>query len=178
MLLTTDRLLIRPYTLDDAAAAFDIYRHDSVTRWLGSVPQPVASVEDMAARLARWIAQERADRPHVGRRAVVVRETGAVTGTALVAPLAEDGQLEIGWHFNPAFHGRGYATEAARALMDAAFAAGEPTLLALVKPGNEASVAVARRLGMTPIGRTTKYYGIDLDVFQATLATEPLSEMR
>ena len=167
MQLTTARLLLRPYTLDDAEAAFGIYRHDSVTRWLGSVPQPVASVEDMAARLARWIAQETPGRPHVGRRAVVVRESGLLAGTAVVAPLAEDGQLEIGWHFNPAFHGRGYATEAARALLEAAFAAGEPALLALVKPGNEPSAAVARRLGMTPIGRTTKYYGVDLDVFQA-----------
>jgi RimJ/RimL family protein N-acetyltransferase len=165
--LTTDRLVVRPYTLDDADAAFDVYRHWEVTRWLGSVPTPVESVEQMRDGIGRWIDRDDPDRPYLGIRAVTLRATGTLVGTALLVPLPRSGaDLEIGWHLHPDHWGHGYATEAARAQMAAAFAGGVPELLAVVRPGNTASVAVTRRLGMEPLGRTTKYYETELDLFR------------
>jgi RimJ/RimL family protein N-acetyltransferase len=39
-------------------------------------------------------------------------------------------------------------------------------LYAVVKPANQASIRVTQRLGMTPIGRTNKYYGAELELFK------------
>jgi RimJ/RimL family protein N-acetyltransferase len=36
----------------------------------------------------------------------------------------------------------------------------------VVRPGNEASLAVCRRLGMQPLGRTTRWYHRELESFR------------
>jgi RimJ/RimL family protein N-acetyltransferase len=57
-------------------------------------------------------------------------------------------EIEIGWRFRPAHWGLGFATEAARAVLDHGFgnlALGE--VIAEIHPDNAASIAVARKLG-------------------------------
>lgn len=59
--------------------------------------------------------------------------------------------VEVGWRFARAAWGNGYATEAARAAVAFGFAehdVGE--IIAIVDPGNERSLRVAEKLGMTP----------------------------
>ncbi|MBI3504944.1 MAG: GNAT family N-acetyltransferase [Proteobacteria bacterium] len=59
----------------------------------------------------------------------------------------------MGYWLGAAFHGQGYMREAALAARDACFARfGVDTVEAACQPGNEASLAVIRRLGMQPIG--------------------------
>ena len=56
---------------------------------------------------------------------------------------------EIGWTFHPDFRGRGYATEAASAVLRRAFAElGLHRVVAELDPRNDASIALCRRLGM------------------------------
>lgn len=58
--------------------------------------------------------------------------------------------VEIGWRFLPEHWGRGYATEAAEALLDHGFAdLGLREIVSFAVPGNRASVAVMERIGMT-----------------------------
>jgi RimJ/RimL family protein N-acetyltransferase len=76
------------------------------------------------------------------------------------------GEVEVGWHLHPDSWGHGYATEAARGAVDRAFRYGLPEVYAVVRPDNAPSLAVCRRLGMTPLGRTTRWYGIDLEAFR------------
>ena len=60
---------------------------------------------------------------------------------------------ELGWIFDEAFWGNGYATEAAAGLARYAFAKyGISDLWADIRPENTSSIAVARRLGMRPTG--------------------------
>ncbi|WP_219817565.1 GNAT family N-acetyltransferase [Rathayibacter tritici] len=60
-------------------------------------------------------------------------------------------QLEIGWVFNPEDAGRGYATEAARAIAELAFSEyGAHRLFARLDTENERSVLLCRRLGFRP----------------------------
>jgi GNAT superfamily N-acetyltransferase len=73
---------------------------------------------------------------------------------------------ELGWHLHPDSWGHGYATEAARAVVDRAFDDGLLEVYAVVRPGNEPSLAVCRRLGMQPLGRTTCWYGRELEAFR------------
>ena len=58
-------------------------------------------------------------------------------------------QIEIGWVFHPDHQRKGYATEAARALLDLAFEEiGAHRVFARLDPHNTASVALCQRLGM------------------------------
>ena len=79
---------------------------------------------------------------------------GAVVGFAGVQPWQHGwgpaGEPEIGWRLGRAHWGRGSATAAARAVVERARSAGLPRLVALVHEENAASLAVGRRLGMTP----------------------------
>lgn len=66
---------------------------------------------------------------------------------------------EIGWTFHPDFRGRGYATEAASAVLSRAFAElGLHRVIAELDPRNDASIALCRRLGM----REEAYFVKDL----------------
>jgi RimJ/RimL family protein N-acetyltransferase len=73
-----------------------------------------------------------------------------------VQPHAALPPVTVGWRFAPVAWGRGYATEAARALLDQAF-----TTMRIERVGcvtnadNHKSVAVAERLGMRRVGETT-----------------------
>ena len=87
-----------------------------------------------------------------------------LAGTAGLRPLEESG-LEIFYSLAPGAWGHGYATEAARAVVE--YGLGPlalPEVLAEVDEGNAASVAVVKRLGMTPyavvpglLGPMTRY---------------------
>lgn len=61
--------------------------------------------------------------------------------------------VEIGWRLARGAWGRGYATEAARAWVAAAPGLGLDRLVSFIAPANAASLAVARRLGMTETSR-------------------------
>ena len=161
-LLRTDRLRLRPWTAlpGDVARLTDLYGREEVARWLGGTPSvpPMelverwATVHDLDERYGAW---------------AVERPDGVVAGTVLFKPLPKGvGEVEVGWHLHPDSWGHGYATEAARAVIDRGFHAGVPEVYAVVRPGNAASVAVCARLGMQPLGRLRRWYDVELDAFR------------
>ncbi|MBB2915059.1 RimJ/RimL family protein N-acetyltransferase [Streptosporangium becharense] len=160
----TERLVVRRWTADqaDLDRLTDIYTRDEILRWL-----PPFTFE-AAPAVERWRAMHEAD-GRFGSWAVQVRETGVAAGTVLFRPIpGGDGEVEVGWHLHPDSWGNGYATEAARGAVERGFAAGLAEVLALVKPDNEASLAVCRRLGMTPLGRTDRFFGLEAEMFRLT----------
>jgi RimJ/RimL family protein N-acetyltransferase len=168
----TERLIVREWTREpaDVARVLDTYSRLEVVRWLGFTPRPVTDPEMARERIVRWAARNAAEGPPFGTWAVEVRDTGAVAGTVLLRRMPDAAgeptdEVEVGWHFHPDSWGRGYATEAARGALDRGFAAGILEVYAVVLPGNDPSVAVARRLGMTALGRTTRWYGEEMDGF-------------
>ncbi len=162
--LTTERLRLRPWTTSpaDLARLADIYGRTEVTRWLGGPPTvPPADLVE------RWAAVTEVDDRH-GCWAIQLRTGDAPpAGTLLLKPLPHGvGEVEVGWHLHPDSWGHGYATEAATAVIDRAFGAGVPEVYAVVRPGNEPSLAVCRRLGMQPLGRMTRWYDVELEAFR------------
>ncbi|MDG4779716.1 GNAT family N-acetyltransferase [Micromonospora sp. WMMD961] len=169
--LTTERLILRDWTDEpaDLARIYDIYSRPEITRWLAVSPGlPMTDPAQAVERLQVWRDRRAADGGRYGTWAIEVRDTGLVAGTVLLKPLpgideaVRTGDIETGWHLHPDSWGHGYATEAARALLAREFAAGTQEIYAVVSPGNEPSMAVCRRLGMTHVGQRTDWYGGEL----------------
>jgi RimJ/RimL family protein N-acetyltransferase len=168
--LETPRLLFREYEVTDAEAAFEIYGDPVVMEFIG--PNRVtASVAEQREKLIAIRAKYASWGEAYGAFALIERATGELVGTGLLKPLPDANEastedIEIGWHLARRCWGRGFATEAGRALAVHGFARlAIDTLNIVIHPGNERSVAVARRLGAVFKGRTTRYYGQDLELF-------------
>ncbi|MDQ3810065.1 MAG: GNAT family N-acetyltransferase [Chloroflexota bacterium] len=163
--LETDRLSIREFVLDDLKA---------VRLLLDGLRDSAGAVSDERARWLNWTISSyqelaRLHQPPYGDRAIVVRQTGGLIGVCGYVPLLgpfrqipgladrDDGGAstrnspEVGlyWEVLPDQRRRGYATEAAEALVRYAF--GRLNLRRLVATttyDNLASIAVMRKLGM------------------------------
>jgi RimJ/RimL family protein N-acetyltransferase len=165
--LTTERLVVRPWTLDDAEAALAIYGASDVTRWLTPAMDRVDDLEAMRSVLQAWIEDQPNMLPPRGRWAIQHRDgKEAIGGLAirLLPPFKED--LELSWQLRPEAWGHGYASEGAQALARWAFTQDIDELFAVARPSNTRAIATARRIGMDWVGETDKYYDLRLQVFR------------
>jgi len=144
--LRTERLVLCPVTADDHAVLLAHWAAPDVRRFLfdGAILS--------AAEITGAIENSTRDFGRAGCGLWLIHQKGGtdLVGTAGLRPL-EDLGLEIFYSLAPGSWGRGYATEAARAVLEHALGpAGLPEVLAEVDEGNTASIAVIERLGMTP----------------------------
>jgi RimJ/RimL family protein N-acetyltransferase len=145
--LATERLLLRPATLDDLESWHAISR-DAEEAWFGA---PSSTLGDARANLARHMAHH--EQHGFGLCAVELRPGGTVIGVAGLTHLADGTEIEVGYRFLRDHWGRGYATEAAAASI--AFGLEELHLgriVAVTLPGNRASRRVMEKCGMTFVG--------------------------
>jgi RimJ/RimL family protein N-acetyltransferase len=169
--LETDRLIIRPFALGDLEAAHRILDVDLAAANTGTagaqtlerrrswLEWSVLNYEHLA-----WMYQ-----PPYGDRAVALKATGELIGAAGFVPAmgpfgllpslraGEDlatarlhvPEFGLYWEIAPAHQRRGYATEAARALIDYAFTRlNLKRIVATTSDDNAASIAVMRKAGM------------------------------
>lgn len=165
-LLETERLLLRRWDaardLDDALAIYG----DPVT--MRFIPCGPLSRERTLGLLNRLIDL---DREHgFGIWPVVHKTDSRVIGECGITYIPGHGKdVEIAWIFNRAYHGNGYATEAARAVMQyAAGTAGLKSIYALIDRENAASIRVANRLDME-YDRIIRAYKRDLMRYRRSL---------
>ncbi|WP_200954461.1 MULTISPECIES: GNAT family N-acetyltransferase [unclassified Nocardioides] len=149
--LRTERLVLRTVVADDREAIGSYCADPEVTRYL---PFPALDDEGLTKRMDRLVA---ATAPSaVGEfLALAVELDGVLIGDLMLRFGASHGPGdapsigELGWVFAPEHARRGFATEAARALIDLAF--GHYPLhrvMAQLDPRNTASAALCERLGM------------------------------
>ncbi|GAA2746379.1 MULTISPECIES: GNAT family N-acetyltransferase [Kitasatospora] len=165
--LTTERLVVRDWSVDDAEDALAIYGSQDVARWLTPVMEQVADVAAMRSVLHAWQEAQPNLQPPRGRWAVQRRDTGTVVGglgIRLLPPYEND--LELSWQLAPAAWGKGFATEAGTALIRWAFSQDVEELFAVARPTNARAISMAKRLGMQWVGETNKYYGLNLQVYR------------
>lgn len=169
-ILETERLLVRPLTLDDLPAVIQLLDVELHEANLGSAPVTSRAEREQWLRwtVLNYEQLARLYQPPYGERAVVLKASGALIGAVGYVPcLAPFGQLaalrppgtaatrrystELGLFYalRPAYQRQGYTTEAVRALIRYAF---EQLLLtrivATTTDDNAASIAVMRKLGM------------------------------
>jgi RimJ/RimL family protein N-acetyltransferase len=146
--IETKRLLLRPYRETDYDALLGLQTREDVTRYLlYDVKTPEQVRESLALRM--MLPPLDADGQAV-TLAVELLDSGQVIGdVTLFRVSTEQEQGEIGFVFHPDFHGRGYAGEAAKALLDAAFDdLGMHRVIGRCDVRNAASAALMERLGM------------------------------
>lgn len=150
--LVTERLVLRLMTPDDVDAVYAYQSREDVCRYLLYEPRTYAQVT------ARVAEHARSDRLAVDgdylQLALELRDTedrpGQLIGDSyFTLASVEHLRGEIGWTMHPGHTGRGYATEAATAVLELAFATiGLHRVHAELDPRNDTSVAMCRRLGL------------------------------
>jgi RimJ/RimL family protein N-acetyltransferase len=167
VVLNTERLVLRAWTIKDALAALTIFGRDEVTHWLTPAMQAIHDEAAMRAALESWAREDAELDPPVGHWAVRRRWDDVLLGSITLRrmpPLQED--LELAWQFAPDHWGNGYATEAAQVVAAWAFEESADELFAVMRPANERAEKLARRLGMEWVGETNKYYDLRLQVYR------------
>ena len=158
--ITTDRLELRRFSDEDTEQFVAIMTDKTVTdRYFG-----VGFGLDRAGaeRLLRSYENEWGG-GH-GVFAVIEKQSGNLIGHCGFSQNS-DGRSELGFAYAPAFWGKGYATEAGKAVMAYAkekFSLGET--IAMTHPHNAASIVVLERLGFVHAGRE-EHHGSTLEVF-------------
>lgn len=149
---TTDRLSLRPITLQDIDAML-------ATRTIAEVVsftyEPIWTREYAEQKITRWVELQQQADVRFTRWMIERRDTPGVIGDVF---LDKDGELlgttELGYVIHPDFAGHGYATEAAREALRIGFEEwGVHRIYARVDEDNIGSVRVCQHLGMRQEGR-------------------------
>lgn len=148
MNLETERSKLEPYN-DSHYEGLRVMDNDpGVMRYInkGIVKTPEETWENIRRVQTRW------QKYGFSWWAIREKSSGAIIGAACLQHLAnvEGAPLEIGWRLVPKQNGKGYATEAAKAIIDfASEQIGSTYLVAVADPENIPSQRVMQRLGMT-----------------------------
>jgi RimJ/RimL family protein N-acetyltransferase len=148
VIVTTPRLVLRPFTGMDCEPFFQLNTHPAVVESLGSSPTRAES----DAVVGRFL--DEMDREGWGLWAVEVAGGAPFVGMVglhrMSPALPCAPAVEVGWRLHPDWWGHGYATEAAAASLRYGFdQAGLDEILAITTTLNLRSQAVMTRLGMT-----------------------------
>lgn len=146
--LATARLVLRPFRPEDAPDVYDYQRRPDVARFMQWEPRGPEEVRAAVEQMTR--ETELASDGDCLSLAVVEPGTETVIGQVeLVLLSAEHRQGELGYAFHPAHQGKGFATEAALAVLRLAFEALElHRVIGRCHADNAASAGLLERLGM------------------------------
>ncbi|MBE6902388.1 MAG: GNAT family N-acetyltransferase [Ruminococcaceae bacterium] len=142
--IKTERLLLRPLCMNDIDTVH-LYASDAeLTRYMLYLPN--SNVEESRRFIEAATSEWSKSAPEFFEFAVV--SDGIHIG-AVCLYLSENGTKgEIGWILNKEYHGKGYASEAAVAVLEYAKSIGVTEVCAHCDSRNRASENVMRRIGM------------------------------
>jgi ribosomal-protein-alanine N-acetyltransferase len=153
--LTTERLVLRPPTLDDLPVWHAIYL-DAEEVWYGA---PRSSLDENREKLTRQIAHF--EQHDFGMRAVDLAASGETIGAAGLQHLEGGPEVEVGYRLLKGHWGQGYATESARASIDFGFDEVRlERIVAVALETNIASRRVLEKCGLREVG-LTHVYGLE-----------------
>jgi len=165
--LETGRLILQGHSTRDLDANLGMWSNPSVVEYIARKP---STREESWSRILRYAGHWRL----LGYGSWAVREknsgrfvgdVGFLNAKRAMSP-SLDSIPEVGWVLDPAFHGKGYATEAVKAALlwgDVNLPSGRTACM--VSPDNIASLQVARKCGYKEFARTT-YTDSEVILFQ------------
>jgi len=163
----TERLLLRPLSVDDAEALWVYRSQPDVCRYVPFPPMDRAVISERLA--TQWATSTLTDENQAVTLGIELAKTGELIGDAVLFWRSREHRGgEIGYVLNPDFAGHGYATEAARAMLRLGFdGLGLHRIVARIDERNEPSAKVARRLGMRQEARLVRH-----ELFKGEWSTE------
>lgn len=164
--IQTERLTLRVFKEADLETYYEMMADPDVTQYLfpGTPMSRLEAWRSIAGMAGHWVL-----RGH-GQWALEERESGEFVGRCGIIEPEGWPDKEVGWVLHKKAWGKGYATEAARASLEYAFNVMRlDRVISLIQPGNQASVAVAERIGET-FKENINLYGKNADVYQINSA--------
>ena len=147
--LTTERLALRRFTLDDADLLGRLYSDPRVTKYTGGVLSREKSDELLRTRMIEYYDQH----PGLGVWAMHERSTGACVGLHLLNHIRGETLIQVGYQLFPDYWGRGYATEMTIRVLRYGFEAlGLPQIVAITDLDNVDSQRVLLKAGLVRRG--------------------------
>ncbi|MEZ2127944.1 MULTISPECIES: GNAT family N-acetyltransferase [unclassified Sinorhizobium] len=145
--LKTRRLALRSFSAGDFEPYAAYHSLPEVYRYLYAATPDAADLERRFSKILKAPFQGDGD---VFRLAVIRRDDDAILGEVLLRVASKSAlQAEVGYVFNPAFSGKGYATEAVAKMIDTGFSDfGFHRIFARLDTENAGSVGVVERLGL------------------------------
>ncbi|MFK7972445.1 MAG: GNAT family N-acetyltransferase [Bacteroidia bacterium] len=143
--IETERLIIRPFTLDDIEAAYIMNLDAAVSKLTGD--GGVVSRAETARRIKEDVLGDY-QKYGYGRLAVELKSEQKFIGFAGLKYLDDLDEVDLGYRFMKAYWGKGFATEAALACLDFGFnTLSLQRIIAWVLPANTASIHVLEKVG-------------------------------
>jgi RimJ/RimL family protein N-acetyltransferase len=144
--IDTERLILRPFTLDDAEAWLPLISLPEIIRYTGDIP--ATSVDEARECLRTRPLRDYAVHGY-GRMAVIEKSTRRLVGFSGLKYLEDLREVDIGYRFLPDCWGKGYATESASVLMEQGRREhGFRRIVGMAHPDNAASIHVLEKLGL------------------------------
>ncbi|MDQ2630436.1 MAG: GNAT family N-acetyltransferase [Actinomycetota bacterium] len=155
--IETERLLLRPVALEDLDEVVRLHEDPEVARFMGTPDREW---------LEGWVEGSDGEWAELGygRMAMLDRDSGAFLGRTGLKRWPQFEETEVGWALRPEARGRGLATEAARAVLGWSGQFDLPYVTAMIRPDNAPSIAVAERLGLSPM-REDELLGVPVVVW-------------
>lgn len=183
MFIRSERLFLRPGWPEDWEELLSRIADEEVVRNLAKAPWPYTADD------ARWFASQDQDQrlPHFFVTLPTASGPAQLIGCVGLGEI--EGEVELGYWFARAHWGRGFATEAARAVLSLARTLGHRRIVAGHFVDNPASGRVLRKAGFRPTGKMRQRFSLargqevasvehELDLAGACNCDAPMEPMR
>ena len=164
----SERLIFRPFTLDDLPMLIEQRSDPDVIRYLGGTK--LQNPDALSKRIRFYMSCYESH--GFGMCAMIWKPTGEMIGSAGLQPLDGTDEIEVGYSMIKEYWGKGIGTEAARAWLNHGFRdAGLERIVAVAHTGNRASRHIMEKLGMTyeksevHYGEECAFYAISKEEF-------------
>jgi RimJ/RimL family protein N-acetyltransferase len=154
--ITTARLHLRRFTVDDLDAHYVMVGSDPQVTWTSQVQSRQQAQAALEGRIRHW------EEHGFGMWAIIERATQQLIGHGGLQMLEQSSEVELGYYLGRVAWGRGLATELGRAVVQYGFTQLHlPKIVAVVRPENHSSQRVLSKLGFEYL-RNAHYYGFDV----------------
>lgn len=156
--LETERLLLVPLEMKHIDNLADLDSDPEVMRYItDGVPRDRKHQEEAVPRVMKYMEEN----PGLGLWVTYLKDTNEFMGWYILKHLPNDGEVEVGFRLKKQFWGKGFSTEAGKALLKHGFETlGLKKIAAIVRPDNFVSQAVIKKIGLKEKG-TSVWYGTE-----------------
>jgi len=165
ILLETQRLILREFIDDDSRLLFKLHNDPAVMKYIPH-KKPLDVPMERCEKFITHFISEYNKKPGYGLFATILKETNEFIGWSEINHLDNTEEVEIGYRYLKEFWGMGYATEAARALVEYGFnILNLDKLVGVAMADNKASTRVLEKAGMEYL-EIRQYYDTDVAYYE------------